>query len=297
MAALDVVNKLRQKNRDANSSLSGGKFPPDYPWGTLAVLSGREVSHMARQELRNHLEARDLSAVGNKRQLVERLAKSVLEEMTRLHADKEQADFELQADLEERGCVYGVGTNSGGQLGVGDLEHRSYFTAVQATRGLGVNYVATGYDMTFAVTDDHDVLVWGGRGVGPMGLEMDPEDSDEADLYLEPRPVRDLAGEEVVRIAVGSSHAAAISQGGDVYCWGHNNAGQLGQSTYATHHTPVLVQGLHEGAAVCQISTGENHTLALTTSGAIYSWGHGQDGRLGVGTSWRVGVPEKEKVR
>lgn len=35
--------------------------------------------------------------------------------------------------------------------------------------------------------------------------------------------------------------------------------------------------------------------MALTSSGELYSWGHGDRGRLGVGASWRVGVPESER--
>lgn len=35
--------------------------------------------------------------------------------------------------------------------------------------------------------------------------------------------------------------------------------------------------------------------MALTKAGELYSWGHGDRGRLGVGASWRVGVPESEK--
>lgn len=40
---------------------------------------------------------------------------------------------------------------------------------------------------------------------------------------------------------------------------------------------------------------GENHSLALTKTGELYSWGHGDRGRLGVGMSQRVGVPDTEK--
>jgi hypothetical protein len=81
MAAIDVVQKLRFKNREASNKTS---FPADYGWGTLKVLGGVDIGKLARQELRNHLEARDLGTLGNKRQLVERLQKSVLEEQVQL---------------------------------------------------------------------------------------------------------------------------------------------------------------------------------------------------------------------
>jgi alpha-tubulin suppressor-like RCC1 family protein len=79
----------------------------------------------------------------------------------RAHADATDAEFELGADLEERGSVYVVGANAAGQLGLGDDQPREYFAVVPETRGAGVAYVSAGYDMTFAVTEDHDVLVSG----------------------------------------------------------------------------------------------------------------------------------------
>jgi alpha-tubulin suppressor-like RCC1 family protein len=85
-------------------------------------------------------------------------------------------------------------------------------------------------------------------------MAVNPEDSDEADLHLEPRPVKELTGEEIVRVTVGSSHAVALSKGGDVYVWGRGDAGQLGLGGYTACDTPVLLNGLHEGAAACQVS-------------------------------------------
>jgi alpha-tubulin suppressor-like RCC1 family protein len=82
-----------------------------------------------------------------------------LELQARAHADAADAEFELGADLEERGSVYVVGTNASGQLGLGDVLPRQYFTVVPDTRGAGVCYVTAGYDITFGVTEDHDVLV------------------------------------------------------------------------------------------------------------------------------------------
>ncbi|CAN0338288.1 unnamed protein product, partial [Discosporangium mesarthrocarpum] len=63
-------------------------------------------------------------------------------------------------------------------------------------------------------------------------------------MYLEPTPVRDLVGEEVVQVAMGASHALGISCGGDCYVWGQGNCGQLGLGEYKPQQTPVLLAGL-----------------------------------------------------
>ena len=77
----------------------------------------------------------------------------------RARADAADAEFELGADLEERGSVYVVGANSAGQLGLGDVAPREHFTVVPESRGAGVCFVSAGSDIVFGVTEDHDVLV------------------------------------------------------------------------------------------------------------------------------------------
>ncbi|CAM9830806.1 unnamed protein product, partial [Phaeothamnion confervicola] len=77
---------------------------------------------------------------------------------------------------------------------------------------------------------------------------------------------------------------------------GRGDAGQLGLGQLAAvRPTPALVGGMHEGTACRQVECGENHTLAVTTTGVIYAWGHGASGRLGIGASSRVGVAAAER--
>lgn len=69
-------------------------------------------------------------------------------------------------------------------------------------RGLSLS-VGQGYDISFAVTEDHDVLSWGGKGTGATGhrLGTGAFDDEDEDLYKEPRPIRDLVGEEVCQVS------------------------------------------------------------------------------------------------
>lgn len=60
---------------------------------------------------------------------------------------------------------------------------------------------------------------------------VDPKIAAKAN-WMEPQIVKDLAGEEVVQIAVGSSHCLAIGKGGDCFVWGDGDAGQLGLGNF-----------------------------------------------------------------
>lgn len=142
-------------------------------WGSMECITSIGIDNMNRRELRNHLEARDLSTNGTRTELVSRLRESMADEEMRNFASVETAletKNVVQSDIEERGSVYACGSNSKGELGLGDTLPRRYFTVIPQLRGVGANYVAAGIDMCYAITDEHDVYVWGGGGFGRTGL-------------------------------------------------------------------------------------------------------------------------------
>ena len=178
------------------------------------------------------------------------------------------------------------------QLGQGDHEPRRVFTVVPKTRGMGVTFVGVSSDMAFAVTADHEVMVWGGSARDPRaGVDASPEDEyDEDELLLEPQIIRQLDGEDVVGVTVGASHVGAWSSGGDLFVWGFNLCGQLGLGDFKARSQPEIVYSFQEGIQIQQAACGENHLAARTSEGALYTWGHIADGRLGLSVRERVGA-------
>lgn len=164
MSALDVLRQIKQARRAQGTAKI-------IEWGNADYISNIGVENLSRRELRNHLEARDLETTGTRLELLERLRTSIADEQLNKFAYVETLDTEflIQADLEERGSVYVVGNNDQGQLGVGDLESRLTFVVIPQLRGLNVRYVHAGIDMCYAVTEENDVYVWGGAGVGRNG--------------------------------------------------------------------------------------------------------------------------------
>ena len=221
------------------------------------------------------------------------------------------------ADLEEKGgAVYVVGSNQDGQLGLGDLTHRLSFTVIPSTRGLNVTHVSCGHNISFAVTQDHHVYTWGGKGVGPAGIDTSSSvasspsspssspsnniDNDEnnkgQNKFCKPQLIPTLLGEEIEKVSLGSRHVCALSEGGDCFVWGHGSFGALGigestqsgnehehSNNYHSHDTPVLMETFRKKDVIRNVDSGENHNCALTTNGEVYSWGHAASGRLGLG--------------
>ena len=95
-------------------------------------------------------------------------------------------------------------------------------------------------------------------------------------------------GTKFTRISAGFTHSLAIGSDGNLYSWGDNSSGQLGNGTTDSLGTPSKVSLPTGVPKFTQISAGTNHSLALGSDGNLYSWGYNYHGELGNGNSGSV---------
>ncbi|MHC3004948.1 RCC1 domain-containing protein [Gordonia metallireducens] len=88
------------------------------------------------------------------------------------------------------------------------------------------------------------------------------------------------AAAEEVQLSAGLGTTCAIRDGA-AWCWGDNQAGQLGDGTTTNRWTPTRVADL---TGVTSISTGGPNTCAVA-EGIAYCWGNNDYGQLGDGTT------------
>jgi alpha-tubulin suppressor-like RCC1 family protein len=164
------------------------------------------------------------------------------------------------------------GTNDGWQLGDGG--HKNSSTPVDV-RGLtsGIAGVSAGGWQTCALTSSGGIKCWGSNSSGQLG--------NNSTAIYSTIPV-DVSGltKGVDAIAVGDDFACALTSAGGVKCWVNNDKGQLGDGTHNNRSASVDVSGLISG--VSAITTGNNFTCALTSSGGVKCWGDNFQGRLGL---------------
>lgn len=263
MSALDVLRQIKQARKAKGTQKI-------IEWGNADYINEIGVENLSRRDLRNHLEARELETTGTRLELIERLRVSLADEQLHKFAYKETLDTEflIQADLEERGSVYSVGRNDKGQLGVGDKESRLIFSVIDKLKGLNSCFTIASLDMTFCITEDRSVFVWGGGGVGRTGLNPKGPKSmiSGQSNFLDPQVVYDLAGEQCTQISIGSSHCLAAAQGGDCFVWGDGDAGQLGLGHFQNHPTIAINNSF---PAIKMVAAGANHSMALTDKGRV----------------------------
>lgn len=84
----------------------------------------------------------------------------------------------------------------------------------------------------------------------------------------------------VTAISAGQDHTCAVAAG-EAWCWGENEAGQVGDGTDEDRQVPTKVT-IPGNPVVSAISAGREHSCAVA-SGAVWCWGDGSDGKLGQG--------------
>jgi alpha-tubulin suppressor-like RCC1 family protein len=174
----------------------------------------------------------------------------------------------------EAGRVVCWGENNFGQLGNGTTTSSTTPVAVSGLSS-GVQEVAAGGAYTCALTGAGAVECWGRNAEGQLG-------NGTTTSSTTPVAVSGLSS-GVVAIAAGAFHACALTRAGAAVCWGNNGSGQLGDGTTTTRTTPVTVSGLSSG--VVAITTGREHTCAVTLATAAMCWGNNSEGQLGDGTT------------
>lgn len=84
------------------------------------------------------------------------------------------------------------------------------------------------------------------------------------------------------QISAGGDHVCAALMSGEIWCWGNNQYGQLGNGSTSERAAPGKVAGID---SAIQVSSGGDHSCALLADGTARCWGSGLFGKLGDGAA------------
>jgi len=124
-----------------------------------------------------------------------------------------------------------------------------------------------------ALTPDGDLWAWGSNNHGFLGLGA---------AQFAPDPV--IVLENVVEIHSGGGlnsleYFLAIKSDGNLWGWGNNWAGQIGNGTTDTQRGPIKILD-----DIIYVSPGPNHIMAITSNGDLWIWGMNNNSQIGDGT-------------
>ncbi len=169
------------------------------------------------------------------------------------------------------------GYNQDGQLGDGTDTGSFTPVKVAAPTGVRLTNLAAGDVHTCAEGSDGYAYCWGRNSDGRLG-------DGSTTQRLVPSPVVTPFGVTLTAFQGGGWHTCALGSDGNLYCWGSNFHGQVGDGTNVTHATPSMVR-TPTGESFNAFSVGLYHTCATSTNGDEYCWGNNEGGRLGDGTT------------
>lgn len=209
--------------------------------------------------------------------------------------------------LLEDGTLWGWGDNFWGQLGTGNDDYQ--FEPVQVSGLTGVTAVGAGSDTSFAVKSDGSAWAWGSNYCGQLGDGTTVDKFTPAqvagvsgataifagshDTYTLTQnktviswgcyeaPAHSMGGlSNITSLAVGSGHALALNTSGQVWVWGSNFYGQLGNGSHTSSGSPSLLANVTARA----IAAGSDHSFAVTDEGELLAWGYNDRGQVGNGS-------------
>jgi alpha-tubulin suppressor-like RCC1 family protein len=132
------------------------------------------------------------------------------------------------------GRIYAWGSNSDGQLGLGDGISRSYAVPLSSAKKFVA--VSAGYRASAAIDTEGNIWTWGSNADDILGNGEQPGSPP----ILEPARITDTGG--FTAVSLGGDHGLALTGGGAVYVWGSNQYGQLGHINRQFVQSPVLRQ-------------------------------------------------------
>uniref|UniRef100_A0A7N2MU36 Ultraviolet-B receptor UVR8 n=1 Tax=Quercus lobata TaxID=97700 RepID=A0A7N2MU36_QUELO len=126
---------------------------------------------------------------------------------------------------------------------------------------------------------------WGRNQNGQLGLGT-TEDS------LVPQKIQAFQGVSIKMVAAGAEHTAAVTEDGELYGWGWGRYGNLGLGDRNDRLVPEKVSAV-DGVKMVTVACGWRHTISVSASGGLYTYGWSKYGQLGHGDFKDHLIPHK----
>ena len=174
--------------------------------------------------------------------------------------------------------AYCNGQNGRGCLGFGDNKPR-FNQLVRNTSLSDIQLIDIGCGKSHCIglTKNGICFSWGENFFSQLGIGY-IRDKRHNQRFFGPQMISVLSNKKVVQICCGTNHSLALTSDGQVFAWGRNTFGQVGDKSFFSLYFPVKA---NIDEKISAISCGSCHSLALSVSGKAYAWGLNQHGQLG----------------
>lgn len=148
------------------------------------------------------------------------------------------------------------------------------------------NTISTaGEDHSAAITQNGELWIWGRNKEFQLGYLLGPGD----DYSCTPKKLMD----DVASVALATNFSAAIKNNGELWTWGWNWKGVVGNEDTGSPHGFAPAKLMDD---VVSVSLGYLHAAAIKRDGSLWTWGENSHGELGDGTTNDSGNYEPKMI-
>lgn len=191
--------------------------------------------------------------------------------------------------------LFSWGRNNRGQMGVGN-DKLSFSSSISLVHVQG-NFpyvedekylmVDTGTDFAVGLTNKGRIYTWGWHGNEPNTIGDGRLGFNTNSIAYEPYEITGANGggflkelyktKTFIQVAAGDNFALALTDDGEIYSWGNNDHGQLGNSGQESEAKAYNILTNFIGASkIVGIDADGVRGVAWTEDGQVYTWGNGQ---------------------
>ena len=179
--------------------------------------------------------------------------------------------------------MWSWGNNTSGQLGNNSTTKGTNPQKIQIENNTKFKAIAAGEKFSLALDTDGNVWTWGENTSGQLGNNSTTNSRIPQKIQIENNV-------KIKAISAGREHVLALDTNGNMWSWGKNNNGQLGNNSTTNSLVPQKIQS---EVKFKDISTGSYHNMALDEKNNIWTWGNNYSYQLGNGTRYNENVPMK----
>jgi len=188
--------------------------------------------------------------------------------------------------------IYSWGCNDQGCLSRGNEETEVF--PVEGLEGIHIVEVAAGDSIT-AVLSDKGLVYACGTYRANNGIFGFDTASKEQRKFVKVEGIKN-----VISIAAGANHIAAITVNGKLYTWGVGEHGELGRKIMERHKvgSSLIPRAINvsRGKKFVKVYAGGYHTFAVTSNNEVFTFGLNNYGQLGLGDEISREHPEQVEL-
>ena len=183
--------------------------------------------------------------------------------------------------IDKYGMVWGWGLSTDGQLGI-NIEAATC-TPVSIYGSNTFCKISAGNIFSLGIDKYGKIWGWGNNDYGELGTN---------DIVNQYTPVS-ICGynKTFCKITTGNFYSLGIDKYDQIWSWGYNNRGQLGNNDTSPQCTPVSILK-YENLFFKYVAAGEGFSLGLDIFGRVWSWGLNNKGQLGNTNTNQQWIPD-----